>query len=66
MWLTSVTVWLFPREGVAKSACRCGSASGIYNRMRENTTYVHNIKKNARYQCSGQSIILKFALLRAR
>ena len=31
MWLTSVTVWLFCREGVAKSPCRCGSVSEIYN-----------------------------------
>ena len=30
MWLTSVTVWLFCREGVAKSPCRCGSVSEIY------------------------------------
>ena len=29
-WLTSVTVWLLLREGVAKSPCRCGSVSGIY------------------------------------
>ena len=26
----SATVWLFFREGVAKSPCRCGSASEIY------------------------------------
>ena len=31
MWLTSVTVWLFCREGVAKSPCRCGSVFEIYN-----------------------------------
>ena len=30
MWLCSVTVWLFPREGVAKSPCKCGSGGGIY------------------------------------
>ena len=30
VWLTTVTVWLFPREGVAKSPCKCGSGSGIY------------------------------------
>ena len=30
MWLTSVTVWLFCREGVAKSPCRCGSVFEIY------------------------------------
>ena len=34
MWLTSVTVWLFSREGVAKSPCRCGSVSEIYNADR--------------------------------
>ena len=30
MWLTTVTVWLFSREGVAKSPCKCGSEGGIY------------------------------------
>ena len=30
MWLCSVTVWLFSREGVAKSPCKCGSVGGIY------------------------------------
>lgn len=30
VWLTTVTVWLFSREGVAKSPCRCGSGGGIY------------------------------------
>ena len=30
MWLTSVTVWPFCREGVAKSPCRCGSVFEIY------------------------------------
>ena len=30
MWLTAVTVWLFSREGVAKSPCKCGSGDGIY------------------------------------
>ena len=30
MWLTAVTVWLFFREGVAKSPCKCGSRGGIY------------------------------------
>ena len=29
-WLCSVTVWLFSREGVAKSPCKCGSEGGIY------------------------------------
>ena len=29
-WLTAVTVWLFFREGVAKSPCKCGSGGGIY------------------------------------
>ena len=28
---TSVTVWLFCREGVAESPCRCGSIAGIYS-----------------------------------
>src|SRR5699024_1880252 len=31
LWLTSVTVWLILREGVAKSPCRCGSIAEIYN-----------------------------------
>lgn len=31
VWLTTVTVWLFSREGVAKSPCKCGSWDGIYN-----------------------------------
>ena len=30
LWLTSVTVWLILREGVAKSPCRCGSIAEIY------------------------------------
>lgn len=30
VWLTSVTVWLFFREGVAKCPCKCGSVSEIY------------------------------------
>ena len=29
-WLSAVTVWLFSRESVAKSPCRCGSGGGIY------------------------------------
>ena len=29
-WLTTVTVWLFSREGVAKNPCKCGSVGGIY------------------------------------
>ena len=33
VWLTSVTVWLFFREGVAKCPCKCGSVSEIYNTM---------------------------------
>ena len=36
MWLCSVTLWLFPREGVAKSPCRCGSGSGIYKLICRN------------------------------
>ena len=40
VWLTSVTVWLFFREGVAKCPCKCGSVSEIYKRrlkhLREN------------------------------
>ncbi len=32
VWLTTVTVWLFSREGVAKSPCKCGSGGGIYTR----------------------------------
>ena len=32
LWLTSVTVWLILREGVAKSPCRCGSIAEIYMR----------------------------------
>ena len=28
-WLCSVTVWLFSREGMAKSPCKCGSVGGI-------------------------------------
>ena len=31
MWLTTVTVWLFSREGVAKSPCKRGSEGGIYS-----------------------------------
>ena len=31
LWLTSMTVWLILREGVAKSPCRCGSIAEIYN-----------------------------------
>ena len=30
-WLYSVTVWLFSREGVAKSPCKCGSGAEIYS-----------------------------------
>ena len=30
VWLTTVTVWLFSREGVAKCPCKCGSVSEIY------------------------------------
>ena len=32
-WLTAVTVWLYPREGVAKCPCKCGSKDGIYIRF---------------------------------
>ena len=35
VWLTSVTVWLFFREGVAKCPCKCGSVSEIYKFQRE-------------------------------
>ena len=35
VWLTAVTVWLFSREGVAKSPCRCGSGGGIYSGFLE-------------------------------
>ena len=58
----------YPAEVVKSRFLKLNSSHIEYvlDRMRENTTYVHNIKKNARYQCSGQSIILKFALLRAR
>ena len=35
MWLCSVTLWLFFRESVAKSPCRCGSGSGIYNLIQK-------------------------------
>ena len=42
LWLTSVTVWLILREGVAKSPCRCGSIAEIYNEM------LGEIIKNAR------------------
>ena len=41
MWLTSVTVWLFCREGVAKSPCRCGSVSEIYNQSLECPKFVY-------------------------
>lgn len=34
LWLTSVTVWLILREGVAKSPCRCGSIAEIYTELR--------------------------------
>ena len=30
LWLCTVTVWLFSREGVAKSPCKCGCVGGIY------------------------------------
>ena len=30
VWLCSVTVWLFSREGVAKNLCKRGSGGGIY------------------------------------
>ena len=35
MWLTTVTVWLFSREGVAKSPCKCGSGGGIYTEIAD-------------------------------
>ena len=45
MWLTAVTVWLFSREGVAKSPCRCGSDSGIYN-TRKKKKSIDEMAKN--------------------
>ena len=33
-WLTTVTVWLFFREGMAKNPCKCGSWDGIYIQSR--------------------------------
>ena len=45
MWLTSVTVWLFCREGVAKSPCRCGSVFEIYSFVRSFSEWYlnHNV-----------------------
>ena len=41
VWLTSVTVWLFFREGVAKCPCKCGSVSEIYSiRIQYSNGYV--------------------------
>lgn len=34
-WLTTVMVWLFFREGMAKNPCKCGSWDGIYNYKKE-------------------------------
>ena len=38
-WLTAVTVWLYPREGVAKCPCKCGSKDGIYNNHPSKTNH---------------------------
>ena len=35
LWLYSVTVWLFSRDGVAKTPCKCGSGAEIYTVHRE-------------------------------
>ena len=42
--LTPVTVWLFFREGVAKSLCKCGLLPGIY---RDPTFIAYLAKKRA-------------------
>ena len=46
MWLTSVTVWLFCREGVAKSPCRCGSVFEIYIKLGPNPRDIFQTGKN--------------------
>ena len=47
MWLTTVTVWLFSREGVAKSPCKCGSEGGIYNEFGKGNEYLLNIAQDS-------------------
>ena len=44
VWLTSVTVWLFFREGVAKCPCKCGSVSEIYTPIHAEVKKLWQIK----------------------
>ena len=43
VWLTSVTEWLFFREGVANCPCKCGSVSEIYT---EEEVIIREVKRD--------------------
>lgn len=42
-----VTAWLFSRDGVAKSPCKCGSLPGIYSKTRHVTLLCENALMNS-------------------
>ena len=55
VWLTSVTVWLFFREGVAKCPCKCGSVSEIYRNSGDGFYWTGNRWVcSMRYLCSSR------------
>ena len=74
LWLTSVTVWLFCRDGVAESPCRCGSVSEIYITNAEKKYVIEAllqgnielVKRNDAQSEEAYVMMRKFALILLR